>query len=192
MVALVPDEQNEWRSATYLHERIVAALGDLVRTPPSPHELHDKPLTLNASPPLPSTLRFYAYLATTHPSERSLGDYRIQVILPNHRAGRQRFDRSGGAIPILIGYVPTFDVHVLWDADVHDFAGGLPYSKGVQVHAGTIYRAAAEGMAEQYRGTRAGGHRIGEVVVAARRTRLVDALIRRRELSVASLLARLG
>jgi hypothetical protein len=177
------------RSATYLHARIISALRQYLRRVPPATDLHKKPLTVDLVEPLPLKLRFYAYLATTHPSERSAGDYRIQVILPNHRDGRQRFDRSGNAVPVLIGYVPDLDVHVLWDADVHDYAGAVPYSKGVQVHAATIYRAVAEGMVEQFRRTRAGGN-AGETVVAARRSLLVQALLRRQELSLQSLLDR--
>jgi hypothetical protein len=174
-----------------LHERIVEALAQDVRSLPSASDLATKPLTLDLVAPLPPRVRFYAYLATSHPAERSPGDYRIQVILPNHRrGGRQRFDRSDGALPILIGYVPELDVHVLWDADVHDYAGGLTYSKGVQVHAATIYQAAARGIAQQQRRTRAGGRAVGEIVIATRRSRLSEALCLRRELSLDALLKR--
>jgi hypothetical protein len=178
------------RSAAYLHGRILLGLGDLVRKAPPLAQIRVKPLDLRLSMPLPPKARFYAYLATTHPSERSIGDYRIQVIVPGWGYDRAYFDRSDGAVPILVGYIPELDVHVLWDADLHDAGIGIPYSKGVQVHAATIYRAAAEGMAEQHRTIRGAFRRSGEIVVAVRRSMLVEGLVRRRELSLQALLER--
>jgi len=169
------------RSASFLHGRLVTALGSALESAPPAAELASKPLSLRLNHPLPAKANFYVYLATDHPSERSLGDYRIQVILPAHRDHeRGRFDRTNSAIPFLLGYVPEFDVFVCWDADMHDAGAGIPYSKGVQVHAGTVFAAAAVGMATQVRHIRSQAGASEEVVIAGRSTHLHQILEDRR------------
>lgn len=175
------------RSARYLHERLLDALGLAASGPIS--DLRVKPLVARLAVPVPQDAAFFIYLATDHPSERSLGDFRIQVILPGHRiGGRARFDRPEGAVPYLMGYVPDLEVFVLWDAALHEAGAGVPYSKGVQVHARTVYDAAATGMSEQTRLIRAEGGSRTETVIAARSSRLLDALSKRREATLRALL----
>lgn len=179
------------RSAGFLQRRLIEGLGSALAATPAAEELATKPLRLRLNHPLPARATFYIYLATDHPSERSLGDYRIQVILPEHRDHhRGRFDRTNAAIPFLLGFVPEFDVFVCWDADLHDAGAGIPYSKGVQVHAGTVFSAAALGMATQVRRIRSVGGPSEEVVVAGRSTHLQEVLQERRALSMLSILTR--
>ena len=77
------------RGASTLHRRLLAALGTHVIEPPGPGSLKLKPLLLALEPPLPPSAAFFVYLTTDHPSERSAGDYRIQVILPGHARSRR-------------------------------------------------------------------------------------------------------
>jgi hypothetical protein len=176
------------RSAAFLHERLLDALGTAAIEVRS--KLRSKPLLVVMSVPVAHLAAFYVYLATDHPSERSIGDFRIQVILPGHRLGRRaRFDRPDEALPYLVGFVPDLDVFILWDAALHEAGDGVPYSKGVQVHARTVFEAAATGMSEQVRQIRAAGKVRGEIVIAARSAHLIGALHRRQQASLAALLA---
>jgi len=178
------------RSALTLHRQVLLALGSAVIHAPEGRALKTKPLVTELRPPMSSPAAFFVYLATDHPSERSVGDYRIQVILPGHRmARRAHFESPAGAMPYLVGYVPDFEVFVLWDYGVHDAGDGVPYSKGVQVHAGTIYEAAAVGSSRQERRLRTSAGTATETVIAVRASHLGAALIERDELTVRRLVS---
>jgi hypothetical protein len=85
---------------------------------------------------------------------------------------------------LLAGYVAEFDVFVLWDANAHS---EFPYSKGVQVGAPTVHKAAIYGQSEQRRDVRRGGG-YPEQVLAVRTDHLLTGLRRREELTQLSLL----
>ncbi|MBX3031308.1 MAG: hypothetical protein KF809_14265 [Chloroflexi bacterium] len=176
-------------SARHVHERVLDALAEWLLARPADAAMPVKPLDVRLAPPLPRLVRFYAYLATDHPAERSAGDYRIQVIVPGQRPGtRAHFDRGDGAMVVLLGYTPDFEVFVLWDAAVHDAGQGIPFSKGVQVHAATVFHAAAVGRSTQERLVRSSGRPFRETVIAARSRSLVQALVDRQRLSMRALL----
>jgi hypothetical protein len=121
---------------------------------------------------------------TTHPSERQLGAYRVQIILPNKS---RHFDTTGDPFVILAGYDPNLDVFALWDADAHDTGRGIPHSKGVQILEDTLLQAMSTGTAQQTRKLR--GSSESEVVVASRPDTLSDALELRWRLSIGRLLS---
>lgn len=132
--------------------------------------IDDKPLDVDLAPPLPSRIRAYIYNATHPPGGRTMGEHKVQLIVPGQQRGeRGNFDYSGGRIVLLFGYEPELEVFVLWDAGVYrDFS----FSRNVQVKAKTIYKAYALGIGLQHRRLRSDR----EVVIAAHRTRLPDAL----------------
>ncbi len=162
-----------------LYRVFAEGLRDTLVTDLATVSLDAKPLDLACRPPLPSRVRLYIFNCTDHPSERRAGDYRIQLRLPGQRRReRGELALAPGAMLLLAGFVSEFDVFVLWDANAHQ---EFPYSKGVQVAAGTVHRAAIRGIAEQQRDIRGIGYR--EHVVAVRSDRLVEGIRRRQELS---------
>lgn len=155
-----------------LHERFLAALGDIVLRA---DDADRKPLTLEAMPPLPSRLRVYIYNATNPPGGRSGGEHKIQFMVPDQARGeRGNFDSSGERAVVVAGYAEDHDAFILWDATLHrDFA----WSANAQVRTETIEQAvAAGGVATQ---TRALGSGAAELVIAVPAAALLDGLVAR-------------
>jgi hypothetical protein len=138
-----------------------------------------RPLELRSMHPLPSLLRVYLYKMTSPIAERQVGAYRIQITLPGQRRARGHFDWSNGAFVVLAGYDAELDVFALWDAALYDGPEGIPFSRNCQILDSTLYRAMVSGVSEQTRRLKAA--RVDEVVVAASRSDLTAALLRRME-----------
>lgn len=148
-------------------------------------ELGAKPLELPSGEAGLTPLRVYIFNCTHHASERRVGDYRIQLRLPRQQRRTQgELVSDGESLLLLVGYVPEFDVFVLWDAYAHT---SFPYSKGVQVAGDTIHEAAVSGIAEQLRTVRTSGYK--EVVIAIRADQLPRGVELRRRRTRESLLA---
>jgi excisionase family DNA binding protein len=162
-----------------LHARLVSALGAFVK---GHAEFDTKPFELDLAPPLPQRVRVYMYNATRPPGGRPQGEHKVQLIVPGQgRKDRGSFDNTGGRIVLLIGYAAEEDVFILWDAGLYpDFA----WSRNVQVKVETIIQATAGKIAMQERQLRPpSGRQISETVLAAKPRRLVDAIVRRMELT---------
>lgn len=98
-----------------------------------------KPLELNISKTAPQRFRAYLYNATYPPGGRTLGERKIQLIVPGQPRGeRGNLDHSDGRIVLLVGYEADADVFILWDAGTYR---NFPYSMNVQVNAETIFAA---------------------------------------------------
>jgi hypothetical protein len=173
-----------------LYERFVGSLGSELVAKPSAAPDSVKPFDISCMPPLPPAVRVYLFNCTEHPTERRRGDYRIQLKLPGQRKGeRGSLALEPNVFVLLAGYVAEFDVFVLWDAIVHsDFA----FSKGVQVAAPAIHRAAIYGIGTQRRRVRPGSGTYIEQVVATRADRLEEGVLQRRRLTQQSLLGQLN
>lgn len=167
-------------STEHLHRTFLGAIDGRVR---SHSVVSTKPLEVDLAPPLPPHVRVYLYNATHPPGGRTMGEHKVQLMLPGQQRGeRANFDHSGGRIVLLAGYEAEMSVFVLWDAGLYrDF----PFSRNVQVKAETIYEAHATGLAVQKR--RLWGHE-REVLIAAFAPRLADAIQMRAELSLTRLL----
>lgn len=167
-------------SAEQLHEAFIGALDGRVK---GHSTVSAKPLEVDLVAPLPSHLRVYLYNATHPPGGRTMGEHKVQLMLPGQQRGeRANFDHSGGRIVLLVGYEAEMAVFILWDAGLYrDF----PFSRNVQVKAQTIYEAYATGLAVQER--RLWGHG-KEVLIAAFATRLAEAIQLRTVLSRTRLL----
>lgn len=171
-----------------LHAEFLAALGDLVV---EHSDLGVKPLELDVQGSLPIRARVYMYNATRPPGGRPAGEYKIQLIVPNHERGqRGNFDLSDGRTVLLVGYAVEDAVFVLWDAGAYrDFA----YSRNVQVKSETILAAYAHGIGLQERRLRPGGGKmVRETVVAATAEHLAEAISVRVDLSCKRLLGELN
>ncbi len=164
---------------TELHAEFLAALSGLVV---GHSDLGVKPLELEMEGPLPLRARVYMYNATRPPGGRPAGEYKVQLIVPNHaRRERGDFDHSDGRTVLLIGYATEEAVFVLWDAGAYrDFA----YSRNVQVKSETILTAFSRGIGLQERRLRpGGGPMVQETVVAATGEHLAKAIGMRVDLS---------
>jgi hypothetical protein len=173
--------------ANQLNRRVARALLQVLRKQPSEQELQDKPIELELHLPLPPVLKFYAFTATQHESERQTDTYKIQLThVPRFPEGaRWKFSREDGIRPILIGFVPSLAVFILWDADFNDAGKGFTYSKSIQAPPGLVYEALANGKAVKSRRVRGMGT---EQIVAARYSRLIEGLLMRIEISNCALI----
>lgn len=173
-----------------LHQILTRAISGSLDAVPSDIALRRKPLVANTLLPLPNAMRFYLYNATQHPSERQLGTFKIQLTTGTRKivegTTRYEFDRSGGVRPIVMGYHLEMDVFVLWDADLHDAAGGFPFSKSIQAPPELVFGALASGMAEGER--RLKSAKVHETIICARPARLTEALSLRLQRSTETLL----
>lgn len=153
-----------------LHQRFLDALGSLVVRTDS---VDDKPLTLEASPPLPSRLRVYLFNSTNPPGGRSGGEHKIQLIV-GPRGDRGNFDFSEERAVVVAGYESDYDAFILWDASrYHSFA----YSRNVQVRTDTIEEAVTRNAVATQ--TRSLGSGDLELVIAVPSARLIDGLVAR-------------
>ena len=162
-----------------LHQRVLDSFGEHLKWHSDPAH---KPLEIDLVPPLPPRIRAYVYNATTPPGGRTIGECKVQLIIPGQRPGRRAdFDRSGGRSVLLLGYNADYDAFLLWDAGLHfDF----PYSKNVQAKSETLVAACAGRIVEQPRMLRpGGGSQVTEYVIAGRSDVLPSLVARRTELT---------
>lgn len=172
---------NERLSVEGLHQTFLNALDGAVVSHSS---VEVKPLEVDLKGLLPPKLRVYLYNATYPPGGRTMGEHKIQLIVPGQARGeRGNFDSSDGRIPILAGYRPDIGIFMLWDAELYvDFA----YSRNVQVMPETVYEAFAQGIGRQKRHL---WTRHDEVVITANARHLGRALLERQRETLKRLLA---
>jgi len=158
-----------------IHRAFIMALGDSVL---SYSNLARKPLEIDLQPPLPHRVRLYLFRATHPPGGRTVGEHKIQLIVPGQERGqRASFDYTDERIVLLGGYELDLEVFVLWDADLY---AEFSYSRNVQVKAETIFTALAGEIGTQRRCIKGKGV---ETVVTARANQLRSALLLRMELT---------
>lgn len=159
-----------------MHEVFLGALGGSVI---SHSNVAKKPLEADLKTPLPHRIRLYLFKATYPPGGRTLGEHKIQLMVPGQQRGqRASFDYSEGRIVVLSGYRADIEVFVLWDADLYtDFS----FSRNVQVKAETVYKALAGEIGRQERHIRGKGV---ETVLTARAELLREALLLRMTLTL--------
>jgi len=173
-------QENERLSVEALHETFLAALDGSVA---AHTDLDLKPLEVDLKSPLPPMLRVYMYNATYPPGGRTMGEHKIQLIVPGQDRGeRGNFDSSLGRIPLLVGYRPDLQIFMLWDAELYvDFS----YSRNVQVKPETVYEAFAQGIGRQ---RRALWHQEAEIVITADARHLKQAILERQQETLKRLL----
>ena len=173
---------NERLSVEYLHRAFLDALKSGVV---SHSDIEAKPLDVDLKSPLPPKLRVYMYNATYPPGGRTMGEHKIQLIVPGQERGtRGNFDISGGRIPLLVGYRSDLRIFLLWDAELYvDFA----YSRNVQVMPETVYEAFARGIGRQKRNL---WNQLAEIVITADARHLGQALLERQQETLKRLLGK--
>lgn len=164
-------------SQASLNRKFIDSLGASVT---SHGNIDAKPLELTISRPAPTPFRAYIYNATYPPGGRTLGERKIQLIVPGlERGQRGSFDHSDGRHVLLVGYELDIDVFVLWDAGTYQ---DFPYSMNVQVNPQSVLAAFAGKIEIQYRRRRTPSA-INEAVVCAPSNLLLPAIEERIRLS---------
>ena len=168
---------------TELHKRFLESLKNSVVYHSG---INEKPLEVDLKSPLPKKIRLYIYNSTHPPGGRTLGEHKVQLIVPGQSRGeRASFDHSGGRIVLLCGYQVEVEVFILWDASLyHDFA----FSRNVQVKAETIYEAFAGNIGRQQRSLRTTSGTQKETVLTAKSSLLKEAILLRLSITVSRLL----
>ena len=163
-----------------LNASFLSALGDNVL---AFSEVDRKPLELDLRSPLPSKVRVYLYTLTDPPGGRSVGEHKIQIIVPGQRKGAAGyFDYSNGRLPLLAGYHQATSVFVLWDATLHE---DFSFSRNVQVCGDTVFGALAGHIVRQIRQIRSGE----ETVLAALGFNLAPMIAERFALTITRVLS---
>jgi len=177
---MMSESSNERLSVENLHRTFLKALDSAVI---SHSEITVKPLEVDLKSPLPPKLRVYIYNATYPPGGRTMGEHKIQLIIPGQERGaRGNFDTSGGRIPLLAGYRPDLGIFMLWDAELYvDFA----YSRNVQVKPETVYEAFAQGIGRQKRNL---WNQPAEIVIVSDAGHLAQAILERQRETLKRLL----
>lgn len=147
--------------------------------------LQSKPLEVDLDGITPIRLRIYIYNATYPPGGRSLGERKIQLIVPGQPRGcRGNFDHSDGRMVFLVGYESDVEVFILWDAGTYkDF----PYSGNVQIYPDAIFEAFSGKIALRTRSRRT-PRPVNEVVICCPKHLLLNAISERIRLSLERLL----
>jgi hypothetical protein len=79
-----------------------------------------KPLDLELASPLPRRIRVYLYNATHPPGGRTLGEHKIQLIVPGQGRGqRGNFEVTADRMIVLAGLEVELGVFILWDAGMY-------------------------------------------------------------------------
>ena len=163
-----------------LHSTFLAALGSAVV---SFSDIGTKPLEVDLSNPLPPKLRVYMYNATYPPGGRTMGEHKIQLIVPGQaRYERGNFDGSAGRIPLLVGYRADLQIFMLWDAELYV---NFSYSRNVQIMPETVYEGFAQGIAKQQRSLWTSDK---EIVIASDARHLAKAILERQKETLSRLL----
>lgn len=171
---------NDRLTVEQLHECFLKVIGEYVVNHSA---TQSKPIEIDLLHPLPRRIRVYLYNLTSPPGGRTLGEHKIQLIVPGQDRGtRGNFDFSDGRLVFLAGYEYTHDVFVLWDAGLYpDFA----YSMNVQVKAESVFMAHTGKVVYQERRLHAGPL---EIVIACPSRLLRAAIEARTKLSLEQLL----
>ncbi|UYZ22030.1 hypothetical protein [Mesobacillus jeotgali] len=158
-----------------LHTAFINALGEKVI---DYTDLDQKPLEIDCKMPLPRYIRLYLYNLTHPPGGRTMGEHKIQLIIPGQGRGeRASFDSSGGRIVIVAGYHSELDVFCIWDSGMYP---NFSYSRNIQVRAETVYEAFAGKVAQQERRIRGQGT---EIVITSPSNKLSEALMLRMQIT---------
>lgn len=159
-------------STCEMHSYFISALGDTIAWHSA---LDKKPLEVDVINPYSLRFRVYMYNCTSPLGKRPKDEYKLQLIVPMQKHGvKGEFDYSDERIVLLIAYAVLYNiaeegVFVLFDALRHQ---NFAYSANLQVKADIINQALVEPIS-------IGRKNSGEVIVAAQREHLCEAIDKR-------------
>lgn len=159
-----------------LHEIFINSIKDIVVYH---SDLNKKPLEVDLEIAFPSKIRLYLYNLTDPPGGRTIGELKIQLIVPGQlRNCKGELNTSDNRIVLLAGYKPDIEVFVLWDAGLYPT---FTYSRNIQVYTDAINSAIAGEIGLQERKLRV---KIVETVVAVRSDMLIKGILKRMQLTI--------
>lgn len=140
-----------------------------------------KPLLVNIKKPYSLKFRVYLFNCGNPPGGRPIDEHKIVLNVDQAYGTRGNFDISNGRFALVVGYVRTYDIFVLWDSSKHK---NFAYNKNLQVKADTILNAFINPTSQQQRHTNNGE----EIIIAARSEYLLQAIMERVDIMYAELL----
>lgn len=145
-------------SKTRLHEKILGALAEECVLEQG--VIDEVPLTLRIESM--GVIAFYAFTLTSPPGGRTIGEHKIQLMLPRQPRGQRGFLLPPpNTFGIVVGYAPNEAVFVLWDAYAHQ---SFAYSQNLQIQGEAVWLAQVSGLHTCERHLR-GGRGVETVVV---------------------------
>ena len=155
-----------------MHQRVLDALGPYAL---APNRLDQEALDLDCTPPLLGQLRVYAYRMSENTP------HSINVVLSGHTGtgSTAQFDDSGSRLPVLLGYLNTFDLFVLWDALIRQ---EFSYNHPLALNEKLIHDAIVNGIGFRrmpFSDHNHDGIKEAEVIIACRAANLVQGLTAR-------------
>ena len=163
-----------------LQEHFVNSLGLAVE---SSSNIAVKPLLVNIKKPYSLKFRVYLFNCGNPPGGRPIDEYKVVLNVDQAYGTRGNFDISNGRFALVVGYVRTYDIFVLWDASKHK---NFAYNKNLQVKADTILNAFVNPTSQQQRRTNNGE----EIILAARSEYLLQAIMERLNIMYTELLGK--
>lgn len=143
-----------------------------------------KPLKFRLTSQFNRDVKAYIFNCTAPPGGRSIDEFKVQLILDNQKRGqRGKFDDSDGRTILIVGYAcPFFDkdagIWVLFELDKHrEFA----YSANIQIYLRQILKALEEDVFVHQKHNK-------EIVVLSQRQHLVDALQKRLDIDLQTMI----
>lgn len=161
-----------------LQEHFVNCLKDAVE---SRSNIAIKPLLVNIKKPYSLKFRVYLFNCGNPPGGRPIDEYKVVLNVGQSYGTRGNFDISDGRFALVVGYVCTYDIFVLWDSSKHK---NFAYNKNLQVKANTILNAFVNPTSQQQRRTNNGE----EIILAARSEYLLQAIMERVDIMYTELL----
>lgn len=159
-----------------LHAKFLDCLGLKVI---SHSDIEIKPLEVDLNVPFPSKIRLYLYNLTDPPGGRTLGELKIQLIVPGQkRKAIGELNTDDNRIILLGGYNDDLDVFVFWDSG---FYFTFKFSRNIQIYTDAINTALAGKIGIHERKLR--GNKI-EKVVAVRSDMLLSGIEKRMQLTL--------
>lgn len=146
-----------------LHNAFVKALGSNVT---SISDITYRPFLVTLSNPLPLTIEVYLFPALNPMGGRSAHEYKINLLLQDHKPREKRNFPTNDHFLILVSYVQDFKIFVLFDPYSHK---EFTPNTNVQFPDSLVFQAMLNGIAWFRK-------KSGEVLIASTSRRLIEAL----------------
>lgn len=175
-------------SVASVQARLLDILERDLEPPGCSSRLGENPLVAHFRPPLPARARLYTFVAKTmipNIGRRSEARYISIAHGSGEPLAKNRFDWSDAHMVYLLGWVPDFDVWIVFDAAVQEGPHGYRYNKTCYVESEAVVEAAINGLMTRRKRLRKPSRT--EIAILATSSRLGDALVMRFEAHIGKL-----
>lgn len=131
---------NVAKRTTRLYEKLIISLGTALK---SYSDMSKRPLILSLIEPIKIPVTVYLFLGTNPKGGRKEGEYKITITAPGQARRTQGNFEGGDGIPLLLSYVPDYDVYVFFNTRYHINFG---YNTNVQFRQELIFDAKVNGV----------------------------------------------